>query len=212
MSHRRRGTVSESGGCSAVTVRNRYFTGKFMTACDFKTDPAYFLDRHRLHNRLLHGWGVVCGLEVVAHPNPACRDRWVAVEPGIALDAAGREVVVEEQRAVEVVPGPDPGAAALPGPFVLCAVYGEEEVEPVPALYAEGTADPELRHANRIREVARFEVLPLAEATSEEWPCSAPGAAAAAAPPPRVPLALISRPAEGPGELAIDSRERRERP
>ena len=43
---------------------NRYFTGKHMTAEDFEADQHYFLSRHRLHNALLHGWGVVWGLEV----------------------------------------------------------------------------------------------------------------------------------------------------
>ena len=42
--------------------RNTYFRGKFMAPRDFAVDTAYLLDRHRLHNRLLHGWGIVGGL------------------------------------------------------------------------------------------------------------------------------------------------------
>ena len=52
-------------GCGSVeTERNRYFTGKYMTARDFSGEQAYFLSRYRLHNRLLVGLGVVTGLEV----------------------------------------------------------------------------------------------------------------------------------------------------
>ena len=72
--------------CRPASERNRFFTGKSMTARDFTDEQRYFLSRHWLHNRLLHGWGIVCGLRVRYHWNPDCRDRWVIVEPGIAID------------------------------------------------------------------------------------------------------------------------------
>lgn len=179
---------------SIAIHRNRYFTGKFMSERDFATDPEYFLSRHRLHHRLFHGWGIVCGLEVVDHPREECRDRWVEVLPGIAVDGSGREIVLEEAVAVEVLPaGTEPT-----GPFAVCARYDEEEVEPVPALYAEGIADPKLREANRLREVARIEALPVGEVGD-------PGTA-----PERIALALVHRP-DQPGEaLRIDPAGRRE--
>ena len=63
------------GQCgSIVTERNRYFTGKLLVARDLVQEQAYFLGRHRLHNRLLHGWGVVCGLEVYPHPEEECAE------------------------------------------------------------------------------------------------------------------------------------------
>lgn len=192
-------------GQAVPLCRNRYFTGKFMDAEDFATDPDYLLGRHRLHNRLLHAWGVVYGLEVVEHPNEECRSRWVAVEPGLAVDQAGREVVVTERQAVEVVPEDQDAAGA----FVLFVRYGEEEVEPVPALYAEGTADPQLRRASRVREVARFEVLAREEVGGQEWPLPDAPADPEAPEADRVALALVTRPAEG-GDLQIDTRERRE--
>jgi len=85
-----------------ATERNRYFTGKYMTARDFQDEQSYFLSRHRLHNRLLHGWGIVCGLKVTRHPNPDCARRWVVVHPGIAIDCCGRELILEREVAFEL--------------------------------------------------------------------------------------------------------------
>ncbi len=47
-----------------------------MAAREFIAEQRYFLSHHRLHNRLLHGWGVVCGLGVTPHPDPACPAGW----------------------------------------------------------------------------------------------------------------------------------------
>ena len=58
-----------------VSERNRYFTGKYMAARDFQGEQEYLLNRHRLHQRLLHGWGIVCGLRVRRHPDPITTQR-----------------------------------------------------------------------------------------------------------------------------------------
>jgi hypothetical protein len=96
-------------GCGCTThcghiafERNRYFTGKYMAARDFQDEQNYFLSRHRLHNRVLHGWGIVCGLRVVPHPDPHCRERWVVVRAGIAIDCCGRELVLPKDYAFEL--------------------------------------------------------------------------------------------------------------
>jgi hypothetical protein len=90
-------------GCGEITSeRHRYFTGKYMTARDFRDEQAYFLSHHRLHNRLLHGWGIVCGLRVVHHPRADCRDRWVVVRAGIAIDCCGRELVLRRDTPFEL--------------------------------------------------------------------------------------------------------------
>ncbi len=176
--------------CGAIAFeRNRYFTGKYMAARDFLGEQEYFLTRHRLHNRVLHGWGVVCGLRVVPHPNEDCRKHWIVVKAGIALDCCGRELVLKCDTALELpiplpppppapapVPEPYPGGAApeqaeheppptlspLPAPclrFLVCVTYTEELIEQVPALYNEGTCEPSRTEANRVREVAKLVVL-----------------------------------------------------
>ena len=93
--------------CGFVAERNRYFTGKYMTARDFQADQTYFLSRHRLHNRVFHGQGIVCGLEVVPHRKEDCKDRWVVVNPGIAIDCCGRELVIHEKTPVKIWDPPD---------------------------------------------------------------------------------------------------------
>src|SRR5215475_13399483 len=74
-----------------MTERIHYFTGRHMTARDFKDADAYHRSHRHLHNRLLHGWGIACGLDVHPHPRPECG---VIIRCGLALDCCGREIVV----------------------------------------------------------------------------------------------------------------------
>lgn len=69
--------------------RNRYFYGKLLTVRDFESEQKYFNDKRRMMNRLLHGSGVLTGLQVVA-----VDEKSVSVEMGAAIDALGREIVV----------------------------------------------------------------------------------------------------------------------
>lgn len=161
------------GGClecgTIAAERNRYFTGKYMTPRDFACDPDYLLSRHRLHNRLFHGWGIVCGLNVVPHPSPDCPG-WVVVRSGIALDCCGREIVLRKDRAFKLpLPDPDSDQEPVEDPFLLCLVYAEEQIESVPALYAEGSCDAKRHEANRVREVGRLETRPLDEIDADCW-------------------------------------------
>lgn len=87
---------------SIASERNRYFTGKYMTARDFADEQTYLIGRRYLHNRLLHGWGIVCGLDVRPHPNPDCANCWVEVQPGVALDCCGRELVLTGRKALKL--------------------------------------------------------------------------------------------------------------
>src|SRR5260370_23403580 len=171
-------------GCGAIAFeRNRYFTGKYMAARDFSGEQEYFLTRHRMHNRVLHGWGVVCGLRVVPHPDPHCRRRWVVVKAGIAIDCCGRELVLPCDTPLELTeiphdpepaPSPEPHAPEPHSPeheqqappqyypvkeFLVCVTYTEELIEQVPALYNEGACDPARTEANRVREVPRLVLL-----------------------------------------------------
>jgi hypothetical protein len=92
---------SATEGENVLTVRNRYFTGKFITARDLDNEQRYSLLHERLHNRLLHGWGIVCGLQVIHHRNKTCTDS-VIVTPGVAIDCEGREIILEAETAVRV--------------------------------------------------------------------------------------------------------------
>jgi hypothetical protein len=90
--------------------RNNYFTGKLLTERDFTAEQTYTIDKLRLHHLMLHGWGVVCGLKVTSHPH--CPDLRIVVEPGMAVDSCGREIVVPKPEDVvlpkaELLPRPD---------------------------------------------------------------------------------------------------------
>ena len=89
----------------ATLVRNRYFTGKLMSAADFEQEQSYNRTKHRRHNRLLHGVGIVRGLEVGVEPGQPGEDPVVVVSPGVAIDARGEELVVCERVTADVCPG-----------------------------------------------------------------------------------------------------------
>ena len=83
-------------------LRNNYFDGKLLVSRDFSDEQDYHRGHRQLHNSLLHGSGTVCGLKVIQHPSPDCRDEFAVVEPGMALDCCGQEIVVPERMLVRV--------------------------------------------------------------------------------------------------------------
>ena len=48
----------------AQLERVNFFPRQLLTDGDMIADQEYFREKLRRHNRYLHGWGVVCGLEV----------------------------------------------------------------------------------------------------------------------------------------------------
>ena len=84
--------------CEALPYfrRNNYFLGKLLTAEDFQVEQQYFVNKQRLLNRLIHGTGVVCGLEVILKGPGAMdlTDSQIRITEGVALDSCGREIVV----------------------------------------------------------------------------------------------------------------------
>ena len=88
-----------------ASERVRYFFGMLMDVDDFNQEQAYLLAKARRHNRMLHGWGIVAGLEVSATSSEASE---VSVAPGFALDPCGNEISVGESVLVEV---PSDGAS-----------------------------------------------------------------------------------------------------
>jgi DNA-binding beta-propeller fold protein YncE len=147
----------------ATDERLNYFTGQFLAERDFRAEQEYQIGKHRQHNRYLHGYGTVCGLKIVEHPNSDCRDRFVILEPGLALDCCGREIVVKEKVYIDLVKLFAAQNIDLNNIkseeqnhllFSLC--YEECKTEFVPALYSECGCDEFGCDANRI--VEGFEV------------------------------------------------------
>jgi hypothetical protein len=72
--------------------------GMLLGVDDFETEQGYHLGKDRLHNAWLHREGVVWGFGV-----ETSLDRGeIRIEPGLALDAAGRELHLESPACVNV--------------------------------------------------------------------------------------------------------------
>jgi hypothetical protein len=121
--------------------RMRYFMGRHLTACDFSDEQAYHRTHRLFHNRILHGWGVVCGFEVQQHKREDCREKYVQVSPGIAIDCCGREIVVDciascgEQGLPEI---PWDGYSEGRPLLLLCLCYEEKKTHSVAVLHDKG--------------------------------------------------------------------------
>src|SRR6266849_4126615 len=148
----------------APFTRNAYWTGKLMLARDFVDEQRYVVEKLRHHNQQLHGWGVVCGLKVVPHSNAACRDRFVCVEPGVAVDCCGHDIIVREKDCLDLWADPaikklkeasDTGQHTLQ----ICIKYRECESEPIPVLYDECGCDDDRCAPNRVLESYELHVL-----------------------------------------------------
>jgi hypothetical protein len=131
--------------------RPRFFTGQLLTEAELNGEQAYNLARHRLHNRNLHGSGVVCGLRVVCHE---CAG-WVTITAGHALDCHGNDLVVCDDRPFALIeeiercraaahrrpldceplaPAPDPACADAEEDWCIALVYEEHEARAMSAL------------------------------------------------------------------------------
>jgi hypothetical protein len=90
------------GGASVTPsafVRPRFFAGQLLTEDDLSLLVDYVAGKDRLHNRMVSGPGVVCGLEVSCDP---CGGGTVAVHPGHALDCCGNDIVLSCKEKVDV--------------------------------------------------------------------------------------------------------------
>lgn len=72
--------------------RVHYFARQLITADDLTQDQNYQREKHRLHNRLLHGWGIICGLEIKVLD--ASKPLIITICSGYALSPQGDEIFV----------------------------------------------------------------------------------------------------------------------
>lgn len=93
------------------TKRLNYYNSQFLKEEDFRDEQLYHKEMRRFHNRSLHTWGVVAGLEV----RPVAGARKVTVAPGTAIDRLGREIVLTRELVLpqEGVPPPDAEAESV---------------------------------------------------------------------------------------------------
>jgi hypothetical protein len=105
--------------------RPRYFPRQLITPADLNLEAAYFRAKLRRHNRLLHGWGVVCGARVctVNPPSGGVLPWQVMVTPGYVLGPYGDEIVIAAERTVDLRSS---GASGICGDIVEGAISGEQ--------------------------------------------------------------------------------------
>jgi hypothetical protein len=125
--------------------RNRFFHGKMMGVADFERETGYHNAKRYLINRLVLGYGVVCGLDV----KPGKDFDKIYVEPGFAIDQCGREILVTQDVGPLTIP-PDVLDKAISElvPDYYMSKYGkpyhQEEVGCIRVLlcYQECETDP----------------------------------------------------------------------
>ena len=151
--------------------RMRWFTGRFVTARDLTDEQQYMLQRRWLTNRLLHGEGVLCGMDVVPHERADCAATTVWIEPGIALDCRGRELINGCRQCVTWPVPAEPGCEPPEYEEKLLVIrYAEETVDPQYAVLDTCTTKVG-QEATRIRELVCWRL-----ADRDELPHCWPGA------------------------------------
>ncbi len=154
--------TSTSGG--AALERTRYFAGQLVTPEDLTQDQTWVRERARRRNRLLWGWGVVCGA-AVRPGNDRCQ---VIVEPGFIIGPYGDEIMIDEEAAFDVCgvvqadscdtlrADPwcdDVRTACSPGTRYLAVRYVETNSRAVRAPSGScGSCEPDSCEYSRIRE------------------------------------------------------------
>jgi hypothetical protein len=181
--------------------RLRYSYGQLLGAEDFAAEQRYFVLRERILNATLHGHGTVWGLRVTAREDAANNAVQLVCAPGLAVDALGRLIHVEQEVCLDVTglalapfwsdlaPPPAPPAGPPPAP-------DPDSPPPEPP--------PETR-ARRAHVVLSYRACLGDEIPAITPPCSTSGEATAYARTlDRWRLCLMAEPPPDPHPLARD--------
>ena len=188
--------------------RNNFFYGMLLDVEACQKDQRHADLKRSLLNRFILGRGVACGLRLSTAMGPGGGFR---LDPGVAIDGWGREIVVSEASSFdphqltddEGAPVGDPLAS---GTVAVFLAYGEAQTDPVPALAA-GYDSPEPCAPSTVREGYRIVVrtaVPPTPATSPDpgpwtdpaalhaWLSDRVGALSSPAMDPAVPLGQVT--------------------
>jgi hypothetical protein len=103
-------------GCTstdeAQLERVRYFPRQLITPDDLTQEQEYFRAKMRRHERLMHGWGIVCGMEVVKNDKVPSE---VVIKSGYVVGPYGDGIVNEGDLIVDMYKEGLDGSALLCG-------------------------------------------------------------------------------------------------
>lgn len=150
--------------------RARYFHGMLMTDRDFREEQIYHNEKRKLLNRMLHGWGVVCGFEIQWDVGKSL----VTIKTGMALDCHGNEILVCDPVDIDLASLPCPtkipprgtveycqhmDAEKEPAVYYIGIRYNEVPTDPVPVYAPGGGCEEKACEYSRIREGFCIEIF-----------------------------------------------------
>jgi hypothetical protein len=149
------------------SARLRYFHGMLLDDKDFTVEQEYHVNKRRFLNRMLHGSGVVCGLELRGEKE----GRWIEVTSGLALDCAGNEIWVPHATRVDLaslLPPKEKGKykeceeeeEEEPNNYYIGIRYDEKPSNPVSVYLPSGGCDERTCENSRYKEGYCIEVAP----------------------------------------------------
>jgi hypothetical protein len=135
-------------GSTRFLERSRFFNGQRLFASDLQAVDDFNREMRWLHNKSLHQPGIGSGFAISGKKG----DRQVVIQPGYAVDAEGREIVLAETVTEAVPPVADDGFGG-PVLFDLTVSYPDERTLDASET-RDGVCAP--RGAIRLREVPVF--------------------------------------------------------
>src|SRR5438067_909759 len=133
-------TVSADNAPLVPTKRVNYTFGMVLGVDDFRQEQTHFEWKHQLSNRLLHGYGTVCGLQVSAQAVINPPDVEIRIAAGYGLSPQGKWMWVEQDQCArlgawlqrqEVVLSPPVTPGRHTVYVTLCYVECETDLVPI---------------------------------------------------------------------------------
>jgi len=155
--------------------RLHYFHGMLLDDKDFGAEQQYHVNKRRFLNRMLHGSGVVCGLEL----NGKKGGQWIEVTSGLALDCSGNEIWVPGNTRIDLaslLPPKEKGrnrpeceeeVPGKPNTYYVGIRYHERPSNPVSVYMTAGSCDERSCENSRYKEGYCVEIV---ECCAEKYP------------------------------------------
>ncbi len=138
--------------------RPSYFEGQILAARDLSSAVDYARGRADRHDQLLHRWGVAAGLALVeqaARTPSGVAYVDVTVGAGVAIDGAGRELVLSDPYALRAIDF-ERSNVQVEDPGAWYPVLIRRRDEPVPASGTLGACGAGVQQPTRVNEQAEI--------------------------------------------------------